>query len=144
MTEQMLKFNESKAVIMLIKSNLRINITHEFGIFDVEACTLIPVDTSLSFGVKLDPELSFKKQIDIVIKKCSFQIHNICAVNKISRSKVFVCIGSLTCDIWNWLLQFPLSVCLIIYKERSSRLQVGQPVLLLLSSPGSCQGKNWV
>ena len=31
---------------MLIKGNLRTNVTHEFGHLDVEASTLVPVDST--------------------------------------------------------------------------------------------------
>ena len=43
MRERKLKLNESKTEIMLIKGNLRTNVTHEFGNLDVEASILAPV-----------------------------------------------------------------------------------------------------
>ena len=52
---------------MLIKGNLRTNVTQEFGSLDVEASTIAPVNTVWSLGISFDPELSFKKQIDTVI-----------------------------------------------------------------------------
>ena len=45
MREQKLELNGSKTEIMLIKDNLRANVTHEFGNLDVEA-TLTPVNTA--------------------------------------------------------------------------------------------------
>ena len=40
---------------MVIKGNLRTNITHEFGNLDVGASTLIPVDAAQNLGVNFDP-----------------------------------------------------------------------------------------
>ena len=37
--------NENRTEIMLIMGNLRTNVTHEFGNFDVEASTLVPVNS---------------------------------------------------------------------------------------------------
>ena len=53
---------------MLIKYNLRTNVTHEFGNFNVEASTLSPVNTGGNLGVSFNPELSFKKQTHTVVK----------------------------------------------------------------------------
>ena len=53
------------------------NVTHEFGNLDVEASALTPVNTVRNLGFSFDPELSFKKQIDMVVENCNFQIHNI-------------------------------------------------------------------
>ena len=55
--------------IMLIKSNLRVNVTHRFGNLDVEASTLAPVYTVQNLGISFDPEPSSKKQIDTVVKE---------------------------------------------------------------------------
>ena len=82
MREQKLKLNESKTEIILIKSNLRVSVTHEFGKLDVEASTLAPVNTVQNFGISFDSEPSFKKQIDTVVKNCNFQFHNIYEIRK--------------------------------------------------------------
>ena len=82
MREWKLKLNESKMVIMLIKGNLRVNVTHEFGNLYVEASTLAPVNTVQNLGISFEPELSFKIQIDTVVKNCNFQIHNMYAIRK--------------------------------------------------------------
>ena len=74
--KEKLKLNESLTEIMLIKVNLRTNVTPEFENLDVEASTLTPVNTAQNFGVSFDSELSFKSQIDMLVKNCSFQIHN--------------------------------------------------------------------
>ena len=59
-----------------VKCNLRMNVTHdELGNLDIEAFTLAPINTGRNFGISFDPELSFKKQIDTVVKNCNFQIH---------------------------------------------------------------------
>ena len=52
----------------------------------------------VNLGISFDPELSFKRQIDMVGKNCNFEIHNTYA-QEISRLKVLSCISSLTCDI---------------------------------------------
>ena len=87
-------------MIILIKGkgNLRTNVNHEFGNLNVEAFTLTPVDILQNLGVGFDPELSFKKQIDIVDDNCNFQICNMC-YEEITRSKVIACIGLPPCDI---------------------------------------------
>ena len=56
---------------------MRVNVPHVFGNFDVEASTLAPVNTVRNLGISFDPELSFIKQTDTVVKNCNFQIHNI-------------------------------------------------------------------
>ena len=58
---------------MLIKGNLRMNVAHEFGNLDVEACTLAPVNTVQNLSISFDPEFSFKKQIDTVVKIVIFK-----------------------------------------------------------------------
>ena len=52
--------NENRTEIMLIMGNLRTNVTHEFGNFDVEASTLVPVNSEQNLGISLDPEQSSK------------------------------------------------------------------------------------
>ena len=68
--------------IMLIKVNLRLNVTHDFGNLDVEVSSFDPIDTAQNIGVNFDPELSLKKQIDMVVKNCNFQNFNIYAIWK--------------------------------------------------------------
>ena len=60
--------NERKTEIMLIKGNLRINVSDGFGNLDVETCTFALVNNTRDLGISFDPELSFKKQIDSVHK----------------------------------------------------------------------------
>ena len=50
MRERKLKLNESKTEIMLIKGNLRTNVTHEFGNLDVEASILVSVNSARNLG----------------------------------------------------------------------------------------------
>ena len=61
---------------------MRVIVTHEFGNLDVEASTLAPVDTVQNFGISFDPEPSFNKEIDTVVKNSNFRIHNIYAIRK--------------------------------------------------------------
>ena len=61
MRERKFSLNESKTEIMLIKGNLRANVTQEFDCLDVEASTLVPGSIVRNFGISFDPELSFKK-----------------------------------------------------------------------------------
>ena len=118
-----LKLNEKKTEIMLIKGNLRTNVIHEFCSLDVEASTLAPVNSAQNLGISFDPELSFKKQIAMVVKNCHFQIHDIYAIRKFLDQKcmlVFVqspviskidyCI-SLYVSLPNYLLR---SCCLLL------------------------------
>ena len=85
---------------MLIRGNLRTNVTHEFGSLDVEATILAPGNSAQNPRISFDPELSFKKQIDVVVKNCNGQIRNIAmCYQEIFGLKVFACIGSLNCDI---------------------------------------------
>ena len=74
--ERELKVNEGKTKNMLIKGNLRTNVTYESGNSNVEASTLTTVNTARNLGMSFDPELSFKKKIETV-EKCNFQICNI-------------------------------------------------------------------
>ena len=55
---------------------MRVNVTLEFGNLDVEASTLSPVNTVRNLGISFDPEVSFKKQMDTVVKNCNFQWNN--------------------------------------------------------------------
>ena len=52
---------------MLIKGNLRTNVTHELGNLDVEASTATLVDMAQNFVVTFNPEMNFKKQVDMVV-----------------------------------------------------------------------------
>ena len=66
---------------MLIKCNLT-NVTHELGNLDVEASTVAPVNSPQNLSISFDPELSFKKQIDTVVKNRNFQGHYVYALRK--------------------------------------------------------------
>ena len=77
-----MKLNESKTEIMLIKGNLKTNVTNELSNLDDESSTLAPVKTVLNLGIKFDPELSFKNQIYMAVKNCNFQICNTYAFGK--------------------------------------------------------------
>ena len=72
-----LKLNESETEIMLIKGYLRTNVTCKFDNLDVKASTLVPVNTVQNLDISFDPDLSFKKQIDTVVKNFNFRICNI-------------------------------------------------------------------
>ena len=67
---------------MLIKVNLKTNVTDEFGNLDVAASTPASVNTVQNLGINFDPELSFKKQMDTVVKNSDFQIRNMYAIRK--------------------------------------------------------------
>ena len=82
MVKMKLKLNESKTEILLVAGNLRASVASDFGALDVRNCTLAPADTVRNLGVIFDSELSFKKQIDAVIRNCNYQIRNIYAIRK--------------------------------------------------------------
>ena len=67
---------------MLVKGNMRTSVIHEFGDLDVGISTLISIDSVRYLGVSFDSDLSFKKQIDMVVKNCNFQIRNMYAIKK--------------------------------------------------------------
>ena len=46
--------------VMLMKGNLRTNVFHEFGNFDFEVSTLVPLNTLQNLDLSFDLELSFK------------------------------------------------------------------------------------
>ena len=48
---------------MLIKSNFKTSVTHEFGDLDVEASTLASVNTAQKIGVSFGPELATKRKL---------------------------------------------------------------------------------
>ena len=67
-----------------------------FGNLDVEACILAPVNSERNLGISFDPELSFKKQIDTVVKSCNFQIRNMYAISKyLDQKSLHVLVHSL-------------------------------------------------
>ena len=82
MYERKLKLNEGKTEVMLIKGNLRTNIAQDFGTLDFEGSSLAPTEVARNLGIYFDPELSFKKQIEMVVKNCNLQIRNIYAIKK--------------------------------------------------------------
>ena len=82
MLERKLKLNESKTEVMVIKGNLRTNITQDFGVLNVGFSALAPTEIVRNLGVCFDQQLSFRKQIDMVVKSCFLQIRNIYAVKK--------------------------------------------------------------
>lgn len=92
MVRMKLKLNESKTEIMLVAGNLRAGVASDFGILSIGDSTLVPADMIKNLGVIFDPELSFKKQIDAVIRNCNCQIRNIYAIRKYLDKK---CLHSL-------------------------------------------------
>ena len=68
MRERKLKLNESKTEIMLIKGNLRTNVTHEFGNLDIEASILAPVNSARNLGISFDPELVSKSRLKQLLR----------------------------------------------------------------------------
>ena len=67
---------------MIIRGNLRTNVSQEFGSWDAEASALTTVKAARNHEISFEPEISFKKQIDIVVKNSNFQIHNVYAFRK--------------------------------------------------------------
>lgn len=82
MRERKLKLNEGKTEIILVSGNLRSNVADDFGNIDVGSSILTPVDAVKNLGIVFDSELSFKKQVDAVVKSCNLQIRNIYAIRK--------------------------------------------------------------
>ena len=79
----------------MIRGNLRTNVTQEFGNLDVEASTFAPVNTVQNLGISFDPELSFKKPIEMVVINCNFQICNKYTVRKfVDRKCLLVLVHS--------------------------------------------------
>ena len=82
MGRKKLKLNEGKTEILLVAGNLRSDVAGDFGTLSVGNSTLAPADMVQNLGVIFDPELSFRKQIDAVIRNCNYQIRNIYAIRK--------------------------------------------------------------
>ena len=79
---------------------MRTNVTHEFGNLSVEGSTLVLVIT-WNLGISFDPELSFTKQIDTVVKNCNSQICNVYAISKhLSIQIMFVSLYELFSIRW--------------------------------------------
>ena len=68
--------HRNKSFRELLKGNLRSNVTNEFGNLDVEASTLALLILHEILVLILTLNQVSKKQFDMVVKNCNFQIGN--------------------------------------------------------------------
>ena len=134
MKERNLKLNESNIEIMLIKGNLRTNVTQEISNLDVEASTLAPVNIVQNLGIIFDPKLSFKKQTDMAVKNCNFQIRNLYAIRKLLYRKcLHVLVHSLVIPKTDYCNS--LYVCLPNYLLRKLQSVINRSAIIIYSLP---------
>ena len=96
MFKRMLKLNEGKTEIIIIKGNSRHVNSEQFDDFQVMGALLQPVDTVRDLGLRFDSSLAFKNQINHVVKVCHNHIRNLYMVRKfLSRQCLVTLVSSL-------------------------------------------------
>ena len=88
--------NDSKTEVIIVRGNLRNNITESFGVLDFGGAQLPPCETLKNLGVTFDSTLSFNNHIDSIVKNCNFHIRNLYAIKKfVNRQNLLTLIHSL-------------------------------------------------
>ena len=88
--------NEGKTEIIIIRGNLRNDLRADFGMLNFENTQLGPCEFAKNLGVVLDSPLSFRPQIDSVVKTCNFHIRNLYLIrNFINRNNLLSLVHSL-------------------------------------------------
>lgn len=96
MARRKLKLNDSKTEVIIVRGNLRNNITENFGVLNFGGAQLLPCETVKNLGVTFDSTLSFNNHIDSIVKNCNFHIRNLYAIKKfVNRQNLLTLIHSL-------------------------------------------------
>ena len=77
MARRKLELNDGKTEITVIRGNLRNVSVANFGVMSFGIAQLIPCESAKNLGVVLDSSLSFRSNIDSIVKICSFHIRNL-------------------------------------------------------------------
>ena len=95
MARRKLKLNDSKTEVIIVRGNLRNNITENFGVLNFGSAQLLPCETVGNLGVTLDSTLSFNNHINSIVKNCNFHICNLYAIKKfVNRQNLLTLIHS--------------------------------------------------
>ena len=96
MYERKLKLNDSKTEIMIVRGNLRNIPFGDFGVLNLGNVELAPVQSAKNLGVFFDSALSFRMQVNSVVKQCSFHIRNLYMIRKfLNKESILILVHSL-------------------------------------------------
>ena len=86
---RLLKLNESKTEILIIKGNRRSNIITQHC-FDILGSPVESKTSVKNLGVIIDSDLNFKSHINSIVKKCSFHIRNLYAIKRFINRETLI------------------------------------------------------
>ena len=82
MTGRKLKLNDGKSEFIIIRGNMREDVSADFGCLEVNGAELRPAEYVRNLGVFFEPSLDFKRHINLTVRNCNYHIRNLYAVRK--------------------------------------------------------------
>ena len=77
MARRKLKLNDGKTELIVIRGNLRNVSVANFGLMSFGDTQLVPCESAKNLSAVLDSSLSFRSQLDSIVKTCNFHIRNL-------------------------------------------------------------------